>query len=61
MGFYIAIFVGIWLVAVGAWWMMTNAVHSAEVDRMKNRLMGTSKGKKKKQSKNKRRKIWAKY
>ena len=43
MGFYIAVFLGIWLVSVLAWWMMSNAVRSAEVDRVKNRLMGTAK------------------
>lgn len=48
MGFYIAIFAGIWAVSIGAWWMLNNAFRSAEVDKMKVRLMGTSgkKGKK---------------
>jgi len=50
MGFYIAVFVGIWLVSVLAWWMMSNAVRSAEVDRVKDRLMGTPKSKKKAQA-----------
>ena len=47
MGFYIAIFVAIWLVSMLAWWVLTNAFRSAEVDRMKDRLMGVA-GKSKK-------------
>jgi tight adherence protein B len=41
MVFYGIIFGVIWLVSVAAWWMMSNAFRSAEVDKMKNRLMGT--------------------
>jgi len=48
MGFYIAIFAAIWIVSLGAWWMMSNAFRSAEVDKMKSRLMGAPAGKKKK-------------
>lgn len=48
MGFYIAIVVAIWLVSVGAWWMLSNAFRSAEVDKLKNRLIGAPDEKKKK-------------
>ena len=48
MGFYVAIFIGLWLITVLAWWTISNAFRSAEVDRMKDRLMGTAKEKKKK-------------
>ena len=48
MGIYIAIFVAIWVVSIFAWWMLSNAFRSAEVDKMKIRLMGSPKGKKKK-------------
>ncbi len=48
MGFYIAIVVAIWLVSVGAWWMLSNAFRSAEVDKLKNRLIGAPNEKKKK-------------
>jgi len=49
MGFYIAIFAAIWAVSIGAWWMLNNAFRTAEVDKMKSRLLGTS-GKKSKKS-----------
>ena len=48
MGTYIAIFIGLWLITVLAWWMISRAFRSAEVDRMKNRLLDTGKEKKKK-------------
>ena len=48
MGFYIAIVVAIWLVSVGAWWMLSNAFRSAEVDKLKDRLIGAPDEKKKK-------------
>jgi tight adherence protein B len=51
MVFYIAIFAVIWIVSLGAWWMMSNAFRSAEVDKMKSRLMGTQASKKKRASK----------
>jgi tight adherence protein B len=50
MVFYVTIFAAIWVVSLGAWWMLSNAFRSAEVDKMKHRLMGThGSGKKKKQ------------
>jgi tight adherence protein B len=51
MGFYVVIFAAIWLVSLAAWWMMSNAFRSAEVDKMKSRLIGTQGGKKKKAAK----------
>ncbi|MCP5115316.1 MAG: hypothetical protein GY953_31190, partial [bacterium] len=42
------IFVGLWLVTMLAWWMITNAFKTAEVDRMKSRLLGTTTDKNKK-------------
>ena len=54
MGIYIAIFVGLWLATMAAWWMVSNAFRSAEVDRMKSRLMGTSTDRKRKKKGDKR-------
>ncbi len=51
MGTYIVIFVLIWVVSVGAWWMMSNAFRNAEVGKMKSRLIGTPQGKKGKKKK----------
>ena len=51
MGFYAAIFIGLWLVAILAWWMISNSFRRADVDRMKSRLLGTTKERKKKGSK----------
>ena len=36
----------IWVVALGIWWLCSNAFRHADVDRFKNRLLGTSKAKK---------------
>ncbi len=41
MVFYIVIFVVVWVAAIGGWWVMSNAFRSAEVDKMKSRLMGS--------------------
>jgi len=40
---YVIIVVAIWLVALGAWWMFSSASRRADVDRLKSRLLGTSK------------------
>ena len=48
MAFYIIVFAGLWLVCMFAWWMISNAFRSAEVDKMKSRLLGTPSDKKQK-------------
>ena len=42
MGFYLAIFGGLWIVSMLGWWMISRAFRTVEVDRMKNRLLGTA-------------------
>ena len=46
MGFYVALFIGLWVVTMLAWWMISSAFRTAEVDRMKDRLLGTTPKKK---------------
>jgi tight adherence protein B len=43
--------IAIWLVAVLAWWICSKAFRQADLDRLKNRLLGTTKTKKAKSSK----------
>jgi tight adherence protein B len=50
MGF-IVVLVFIWLVAMGAWWALNRYAKSADVDKLKARLLGTGKKDKKKQAK----------
>ena len=38
--------IGIWLVAVLAWWICSKAFRQADMDKLKNRLLGTAKSKK---------------
>lgn len=47
MTVYVAIFVGIWLVFLLAWWLTSRAFRSAETGRITGRLMGTAKTQKK--------------
>lgn len=49
MFLWIAIIV--WLVAVVAWWVCSKAFRQADFDRLKNRLLGTSRSKKEKTNK----------
>lgn len=44
---YIVVFVVIWVVALGVGWMVLNAFRTAEVDRMKSRLIGVEEKKQK--------------
>jgi hypothetical protein len=30
----------VWLVAIGAWWMLTRSIKNADADRIKSRLIG---------------------
>lgn len=39
---FILIMVAVWVVAVGAWWILSNAFKSADADKIKARLLGTS-------------------
>ena len=45
---FLVIVILIWVVALGIWWLCSNAFRHADVDRFKNRLLGTSKAKKEK-------------
>ncbi len=38
----------VWVVALGIWWLCSNAFRNADMDRFKHRLLGTSKSKKQK-------------
>lgn len=42
---FLWIAIGVWLVAVVAWWVCSKAFRQADLDRLKNRLLGTSKKK----------------
>ncbi|MEO7145148.1 MAG: type II secretion system F family protein [Bryobacteraceae bacterium] len=46
MGSFTVILVVIWLGSVGVWWVVSRAARSADVDRIKTRLLGTGKQKK---------------
>ena len=48
---YLGLAIGIWIVAVLAWWVCSKAFRQADMDRLKNRLLGTNKAKKAKASK----------
>jgi tight adherence protein B len=43
--------IAVWLVAVLAWWVFSKAFRQADLDRLKNRLLGTGKSKKAKAAK----------
>lgn len=45
---FILFLITIWALAFGGWWLYTNAFKTSDVDRFKNRLLGTSKAKSKK-------------
>lgn len=45
---FIIVAVSIWVVALGGWWLCSNAFRKTDVDRFKNRLLGTGKPKKEK-------------
>lgn len=48
---FLWIAIAVWLVAVVAWWVCSKLFRQADFDRLKNRLVGTSKAKKEKGSK----------
>ncbi|MCW5979367.1 MAG: type II secretion system F family protein [Bryobacteraceae bacterium] len=48
MKLFIAVFLVIWLVTMAVWSIVTRAARTADMDRMKNRLMGTASDRKKK-------------
>lgn len=48
---FLWIAIAIWLVAVLAWWVCSKAFRQADLDRLKNRLLGTNKAKKAKSGK----------
>ena len=39
---FIFIMVAVWAVAVGAWWVLSNAFKNADADKIKNRLLGSN-------------------
>ena len=41
MGLYLMIAVGIWVGSIAVWWAVSRAFQSADVDKVKNRLLGT--------------------
>src|SRR5438876_6125215 len=45
---FLAVVVGIWLCAMVIWWVFSSAFRHADVDRLKSRLLGTSKAQKSK-------------
>ena len=50
MPVFLIIVVAIWLIALGTWWVFSSASRRADVDRLKSRLLGTSKAKSAKKS-----------
>ncbi len=44
---FLLIVAGVWVLALGIWWVSSSAFRSADVDRLKARLLGTTKDKKK--------------
>jgi len=48
---FLWIAIAVWVVAVVAWWICSKAFRQADFDRLKNRLLGSSKTKKQKASK----------
>ena len=45
MAIFLLVVVGIWLGALVIWWLFSSAFRHADVDRLKSRLLGTSKAK----------------
>jgi len=43
---FILIAIGVWVCALGIWWVCSNAFRHSDLDRLKSRLLGTSKTKK---------------
>jgi tight adherence protein B len=48
---FLSLAIGVWITAVLAWWICSKAFHRADLDRLKNRLLGTAKAKKQKATK----------
>ena len=44
---FLLVVAGVWILALGIWWVSSTAFRSADVDRLKARLLGTTKEKKK--------------
>ena len=40
MGIFIAVFISVWITAVGAWWVLTRYAKSSDAERLKSRLLG---------------------
>jgi tight adherence protein B len=45
---FVLIMVGVWAVAMGAWWVLSNAFKSADADKIRTRLLGGTRGKSRK-------------
>ena len=45
---FVIIAILVWVVALGVWWLCSNAFRNSDMDRFKQRLLGTSKAKKEK-------------
>ena len=43
---FILIAIGVWICALAIWWVCSNAFRHSDLDRLKSRLLGTSKTKK---------------
>jgi tight adherence protein B len=50
MAIFLVVVIAIWLCAVGAWWVFSSASRKSDVDRLKSRLLGTSRAKREKKS-----------
>ena len=40
---FLLIMVAVWILAMGAWWISSNAFRASDADKIKNRLLGTAK------------------
>jgi len=45
---FIGIVIAVWICSVGIWWMLSSSVRSSDMEKIKGRLLGTSKAPKKK-------------
>ncbi len=45
MGYFLTILVSVWALAMGAWFMVSKYFKSSDIDRVKARLLGTSRAK----------------
>jgi tight adherence protein B len=49
MAIFLIILIAVWIIAMGGWWVASNAFRHADADRLKNRLIGATKTKKNQQ------------